>query len=344
MSRVFVGLSGGVDSAVSAALLQKQGHSVTGVFIKIWQPEFVECTWRRDRLDAMRVCAHLGIPFREIDLSREYKREVADEMVAGYARGETPNPDILCNRSVKFGHFLRFALDSGAEKVATGHYARVEVHDGHTRLLRGTDENKDQSYFLAQLGQEELSRALFPIGRMRKPEVRALAAMLGLPNAARPDSQGLCFVGDVDMRDFLRQFISVRPGTVLDLHGTPIGMHDGAALYTIGERHGFKVSSHDAHYITATDIVANTITVSPVRADCTRSVVLLRDLHWTVVARDLPLSCIAQVRYRGDTFPITAARDDSGIRATFSTSQIAAKGQSLVLYEGNECIGSATMN
>ena len=196
MNKVFVGLSGGVDSAVSAALLKEAGYEVTGVFIKIWQPEFIECTWKDDRLDAMRVCAALDIPFRELDLSEQYKKEVVEKMVADYARGVTPNPDVLCNAEIKFGAFAAWAKREGAASIATGHYAQKKDAVGHFELLRAHDTAKDQSYFLYRLTQADLSRALFPIGGMEKSEVRAQAKRFKLPVADKPDSQGLCFVGE----------------------------------------------------------------------------------------------------------------------------------------------------
>src|SRR3989344_2576606 len=255
MAVVFVGLSGGGGSAVSAGILKEQGYEVTGCFIKRWQPEFIECSWREDRLDAMRVAASLGIPFREIGLSDEYKEEVVDGMVADYARGTTPNPDVLCNTSIKFGHFMKWALAEGADYIATGHYARLRQGFGgqaRIELLRGADHNKDQSYFLWQLGQEELSRTLFPVGELTKHEVRALAKRFGLPNSGKPDSQGLCFVGDVSMEEFLARFIPLIPGSVVDVSGKTIGEHQGAALYTVGQRHGFSSSgsaSMRPHYV-----------------------------------------------------------------------------------------------
>src|ERR1041385_6375895 len=190
MKKVFVGLSGGVDSAVSAALLKERGYHVTGVFIKIWRPEFIECTWKEDRIDAMRVCAALEIPFKELDLSEVYKKDIIDSMVKDYARGVTPNPDVLCNRSIKFGGFAKWAFDEGADRIATGHYARTE----NGKLLRGVDEKKDQSYFLHLVSENDLKRTLFPVGEMKKTQVRELAKKFNLPVAQKPDSQGLCFI------------------------------------------------------------------------------------------------------------------------------------------------------
>ncbi len=263
MKRVFVGLSGGVDSAVSASILKSQGYDVTGVFIKIWQPEFIECTWREDRLDAMRVCAALEIPYREIDLSDEYKQAVVQRMVAAYERGVTPNPDVLCNTIIKFGAFMRWAIDEGADYVATGHYARSE----NGMLLRGIDTSKDQSYFLHGLTSAQLDRIIFPIGGMKKSEVRSLASKLVLPVAQKPDSQGLCFVGDISLPEFLSHYTVLKAGAVLDVSGTVVGSHDGAARFTIGQRHGFALHTALAdavpHYVISTDASGNTITISP---------------------------------------------------------------------------------
>jgi len=345
---VFVGLSGGVDSAVSAALLKEQGHDVVGAFIKIWQPEFIECAWREDRLDAMRVAARLGIPFREIDLSEEYKREVADGMIADYARGLTPNPDVLCNSSIKFGHFLKWALAEGAEKIATGHYARIRHNDIVSRygLLRGRDAAKDQSYFLWQIGQAELSRALFPIGDLTKREVRALAKKFRLPNADKPDSQGLCFAGDMAMEDFLARFIPLAPGPVADMQGRVIGEHRGAALYTVGERHGFSVRSaprESAHYVVSVDLKRNTVVVSKDRADAERKKVFLEHAHWIGGAPTLPLTASVQARYRETPVPATIRKEGGRIAAYAETPRLFAPGQSLVIYAGEECLGGGTI-
>src|SRR3989344_860547 len=249
MSTVFVGLSGGVDSAVSAALLKEAGHSVVGAFIKIWRPEFIECPWQKERLDAMRVGAHLGIPFREIDLSDEYKKDVIDDMIANYTRGITPNPDVLCNRHIKFGAFKEWAHAGGADLVASGHYARIVKTGNRFQLHRGKDTHKDQSYFLWRLTEKDLETTLFPVGGFTKPEVRALAEKFGLPVATKKDSQGLCFVGEVTMRDFLARYIDLKQGKVLDEAGAVIGEHDGAALYTLGERHGFRIENASASTI-----------------------------------------------------------------------------------------------
>jgi len=343
--KVFVGLSGGVDSGTSAAILKERGYDVTGVFIKIWQPEFIECTWREDRLDAMRIAAALGIPFCEIDLSHEYKSEVVDAMVRDYERGITPNPDVLCNEKIKFGHFAQWAFANGADFIATGHYAQTVMVDGVPALVRGVDPQKDQSYFLCRIRTEELARTLFPIGELSKPKVRERAQACGLPVAQKPDSQGLCFVGDVSMRDFLARYITLKEGSVIDREGNVIGTHDGAALYTIGQRHGFRISgqTEGAQYVIATSIKDNTITVSADRSLGEVREVMLEDMHWIGETPQLPLSARAQSRYRETPFLVSLEKTDDGIRALFDAPHLVSSGQSLVLYQGDRVIGAGVI-
>jgi len=345
--RVFVGLSGGVDSAVSAAILKERGFDVTGVFIKIWRPEFIECTWKEDRLDAMRVCAALRVPFREIDLSAEYKKDVVDSMLADYARGITPNPDVVCNRQIKFGAFARRAREEGAQLIATGHYARIKKSAGHFELLRGADAEKDQSYFLYRIGQEDLAFTVFPVGGMLKADVRKKARALKLPVAEKRDSQGLCFVGDVSMPDFLRRFLRIEPGAVLDMQGRAIGTHQGAVLYTVGERHGFARADHSTarvpHYVAAIDTSRNTITVSPRREDAARQAVLVSDISW--VHREPPFDAEydVQTRYRERPVRARLGREAPGLRVALAQPQIAPPGQSLVVYQGDVCLGGGSI-
>lgn len=339
METVFVGLSGGVDSAVSAALLKKQGYTVVGAFIKIWQPEFTECTWREDRLDAMRVCVALGIPFKEVDLSEEYKKHVVEEMIAGYAKGITPNPDVLCNRHIKFGPFWKWAKEEGADLIATGHYARIGKKEGKPVLLRGIDSGKDQSYFLYQLTEEDLSHTLFPIGEMKKSHVRLEARMFDLPVADKKDSQGLCFVGEVSIKDFLERFITVEKGPVVDMDGKVIGEHEGAALYTVGQRHGFSVQENAEkvqYYIVGIDIASNTLRVSQNREDAATKEISLVDVRWIGDTPKLPDTFQMQARYHET--PINAEIDEN-LRVTFKEVHIAAPGQSLVIYSGDQCLG-----
>lgn len=343
MQKVFVGLSGGVDSAVSAALLKEQGYDVTGAFIKIWRPEFIECPWQKERLDAMRIAAHLEIPFKEIDLSDEYKQEVIDDMIANYTVGRTPNPDVLCNRHIKFGAFKEWAHREGADIVATGHYAQVIEQGGQFELHRGKDTNKDQSYFLWRLTEDDLATTLFPVGNYTKPEVRALAQKFNLPVAAKKDSQGLCFVGEVTMRDFLARYINLKKGKVLDELGDIIGEHDGAALYTLGERQGFRVKNSSAmtapHFIVAIDTGKNTITVSEDKERAKRTDARLIDTSW-VNGMPQSLDAEAQVRYRET--PISIHFNGTTIR--FSAPHLAPPGQSLVIYDGNRLIGGGVVD
>lgn len=340
MQTVYVGLSGGVDSAVSAALLKVAGYNVVGAFIKIWRPEFIDCPMARDRLDAIRVCAALEIPFKEIDLSDEYKRTVIDDMVANYARGITPNPDVLCNRHIKFGSFASWAFENEADFVATGHYAQNV--DG--QLVRGKDAQKDQSYFLWQLTAQDLERVLFPVGGLAKPEVRALAEKFGLPVASKKDSQGLCFVGDITIHDFLGHYLPLKKGDVVDERGAVIGEHDGAALYTPGERHGFRISAKSSkthpYFIVAVDTKKNTITVAHDRAKAMRKEVTLREVNWIGGRPKNEGRYMAQARYR-DTPVACTVRNN---RVTFDEPHLAPAGQSLVLYDGDKVVGGGIIS
>lgn len=266
---VFVGVSGGVDSSVSLALLKQEGYKVVGVFIRTWQPDFISCTWRDERRDAMRVCAHLQVPFLECNLEEEYKNKVAGYMITEYKKGRTPNPDVMCNKEIKFGGFLDFAKKHGADFIATGHYAQKKG-DGPYTLTSAVDKNKDQTYFLWTLTQEQLAQVLFPIGHLLKSQVRDIAKKLFLPTATKKDSQGVCFLGMIDMKDFLSHYIESKPGLVVNEKGVTIGEHNGVLFYTLGERHGFSVSQSsgdkrqdtEPYYIIKKNITENTIVVS----------------------------------------------------------------------------------
>ncbi len=347
MKKVYVGLSGGVDSSVSAALLQKEGYDVTGVFIKVWQPEFFECTWRQDRLDAMRVCAKLNIPFFTLDLEKEYKKEVVDYMIAEYKAGRTPNPDVMCNKYVKFGGFFKWAMEHGADFVATGHYTQVKKVSDKFELLAGSDKNKDQSYFLWTLTQKELSQILFPVGNIEKPEVRKIADKYDLSTAIKKDSQGLCFIGKVDMKDFLKNYIKEEKGNVLNEAGEIIGEHDGAFYLTIGQRHGFRISektpNDTPYYVTGKDIEENTITVSQnsVLENSESKVVKLEKINWTLdVIPDSSKKYSARIRYRQPLEECEIKKSGKNFELHFTNSQKAiTSGQSAVIYDGEVCLG-----
>lgn len=336
---IFVGMSGGVDSSVSAALLKDRGHDVRGVFIKGWYPEGFPCTWKEDRRDAMRVAAHLGIPFHTLDLSKEYKESVIDYLLSEYQAGHTPNPDILCNKDIKFGHFLSWAKKQGADAIATGHYARTE--DG--RLFRGKDGNKDQSYFLYTLTSEQLQHVVFPLGDMEKSEVRAIAVAKKIPVAQKRDSQGLCFIGTLDMGEFLSRYIEVSPGKVLNEQGEEIGTHDGAVLYTRHQRHGFTVpiAHEEPLYVLDTDTTKNTITVGPESSLHTKTPdrLALKSISWVT---DMHEAQEAQYRYRGARIPI-AHIEGNTVYFESQLPETPAEGQSLVLYSGDECVGGGVI-
>ncbi|OGC86041.1 tRNA 2-thiouridine(34) synthase MnmA [Candidatus Adlerbacteria bacterium RIFCSPHIGHO2_02_FULL_54_18] len=346
--RVFVGLSGGVDSAVSAALLQEQGYEVTGVFIHIAIDGY-PCTAGVDRLDAMRVAAHLRVSFREIDLSEEYRKKVFLLSIKEFKKGRTPNPDALCNREIKFGLFFDYCIVQGADYVATGHYARVVRPDPAlpaVELHAGADEDKDQSYFLWAVDERKLRKTLFPLGDIKKTEVRALAKKLRLPNAERKDSQGLCFLGPISMSDMLRRELPLVPGDVLDESGAVMGRHEGALAYTLGQRHGFYLSlqgtSQEPHYVVAKDSEFNTITVSTKRTPNTSSTsIFLADTNWIGPLKEGP--CMARYRYRQKLIPAELRESPTSSTVTLLEPHYVPQGQSLVLYRGSRCIGGGSV-
>ena len=354
--KVFVGLSGGVDSAVSAALLQKEGHEVTGVFIRIALPGY-PCSAGVDQLDAMRVAAHLKIPFLAIDLSKEYKKRVFEISIKEFAKGRTPNPDALCNREIKFGLFFDWCMEQGADAVATGHYARVQQcvplrrdkHDPNSSgehtvaLLSGVDPDKDQSYFLWAVPETKLRQTLFPVGSLKKPAVRKLAQKLGLPNAERKDSQGLCFLGDVSIDDMLQQELTLVPGDVLNEEGAVVGKHAGVQAYTLGQRHGFELFNQGPsavpQYVVGKDTEFNTVTVSAEKfpRGSTQTVVELSEENWIGDVVDGP--CTARYRYRQTLIPA----NKNGSTITLLEPHFVPEGQSLVLYRGERCLGGGVI-
>lgn len=351
MQTVFVGLSGGVDSAVSAYLLKKQGYKVVGAFIKGWEPDFLPCTGVRDRLEAMRVAAHLGVPFVTYDLSEEYKRDVVDYFVSEYKAGRTPNPDVMCNRAIKFGAFWEKAKADGADLIATGHYAinsklsgdASSDPQGSTRfqLSASEDKDKDQTYFLWTLTQDDLSHSLFPVGHLKKNEVRTLALEAGLPNASRADSQGLCFLGHVDMQAFLKRYLPVTSGIVRKESGEEVGTHEGVWFYTIGQRHGFKAGGGERLYVVAKDISKNELVVSEnLSGENPAKEYSLVNQNW--VDRDAPRGTfLGRYRYRQPLLPVMI----QGNQVSFESPQTIASGQSFVVYDmtGSICLGGGVV-
>lgn len=347
--KVFVGLSGGVDSSVAAKRLIEAGYDVTGVFIKTWHPDFLPCTEEADRRDAMRVAAHLGIPFLTCDAIQAYKDEVADYMIREYEAGRTPNPDVLCNQFVKFGVFFKFAVEHGAAYIATGHYAQVRESYGMFQLYRGSDTNKDQSYFLWALTQAELQKTLFPVGDTTKPIIRKEAESAVLPTFAKSDSQGVCFLGDVDLKEFLSHYVQVSPGDVIDEKGQCIGSHEGALFYTMGQRQGFTIHTTETtsapHYVIAKDMEHNTITAAKSPKVVHGEKVILTDLN--IIHGSVPQSCMAQFRYRQKPFPVQieiAANGRVMLTVQESNIELPSIGQSCVLYKDTECLGGGIIN
>ncbi len=353
--RVFVGVSGGVDSSVSLAILQEQGFDVMGVFLRVWHPDFLPCDWKEERRSAMRVCATLGVPFITLDCQKEYKKEVVDYMIHEYSVGRVPNPDVFCNKYVKFGVFLKKALEMGADFVATGHYAQViKNKDGLYELHESIDKAKDQSYFVYTLGQHELSHTLFPVGDMIKPDVRKLAEKFGLSTAAKKDSQGLCFIGKVDMKDFLSHYIDLKQGDVLNTKGQVVGTHDGALFYTIGQRHGFNITKKTTHdprfFVVSKNIEKNTITIAD--KDSEKEVILstkeiiLKNIHFISGTEPMfPIEISVRIRYHQEKQKCTIYKKTTGYHIVFEAPQSGiAVGQSAVLYNGEMCLGGGIID
>ncbi len=354
--KVLVGMSGGVDSSLSAALLVEQGFEVVGGFIKNWSDSkdlwTGECQWRGERRDALRVAAKLGIPLLTFDFEEQYRARVLDRLFKGYEQGETPNPDVLCNEEIKFGLFFEQAMKLGFDAVATGHYAQVRHDaDGSAHLLKGLDENKDQSYFLYRVSQAALQKTYFPVGHLRKPEVRELAAKHELPTATKPDSQGICFVGKLNFHEFLRKRIPSTPGEIVTFEGEVLGQHDGLDAYTIGQRHGMNLSHGQATwYVAGKNRSKNQLLVVSDRNDphLLTHEAKVGDLHWTgKIPVELGQSCEVEVAIRYRQTPEQALLtlvDDGTLTLRFAQPVWAlAPGQSAVLYQGSECLGGGIL-
>lgn len=379
MARVVVGLSGGVDSSVAAHLLQQQGHEVIGVFMKNWHDtDFTiseECPWEEDSKDALLVADKLGIPFHTIDLSEEYYERIVSYMFKEYKNGRTPNPDVLCNREIKFDSFLKHALKLGADYVATGHYCRKEESNTGFELHTGKDGNKDQSYFLCQVSQDQLAKALFPIGELEKSEVRKIAKEQDLVTAEKRDSQGLCFIGKVKLPDFLKQQLKEKKGNVVEIprdwvgfntnlepteehvfteeDGPVIGEHIGAHFYTVGQRRGLNIGGYvNPLFILQTNTATNTIYVGEGddHAGLSRPGLLIGegDIHWIKKADEMKTddkrTYQVRIRYRQPLFGAELEKTAAGLVIRFHEKQKAvAKGQFAAWYDGEVLVGSGVI-
>jgi tRNA-specific 2-thiouridylase len=359
--RVVVGLSGGVDSAVTAYLLKQQGYEVIGIFMKNWEDdddsEF--CSSNIDFVDAAAVADVIGIEIEHVNFAAEYKDRVFAEFLREYQSGRTPNPDILCNAEIKFKAFLDHAMRLGAEKIATGHYARVREVHGEFQLLKGLDASKDQSYFLHRLNQAQLSKTMFPVGELHKTEVRRIADEIGLPNAKKKDSTGICFIGERPFRDFLNRYIANAPGPIKDERGRKIGNHVGLSFYTLGQRQGLGIGGlkekgaqrgggeHQPWFVARKDLATNTLYVvqghdhpwllyGSLQAD---------DLSWCAPHQPAPGRYAAKTRYRQTDAPCALSYNEKGeLVLAFDDPQWAVTpGQSAVLYDGDVCLGGGVI-
>jgi tRNA-specific 2-thiouridylase len=338
MKTVYVGLSGGVDSSVSAALLKEQGYLVVGVYMKNWSKDLpgFACPWKEDYQDAKRIAVQLGIEFKMFDFEKEYQEKVVDYMIEEYKAGRTPNPDIMCNQEVKFKLFFNTAIEQGADFVATGHYARSL----NGQLLVGKDSNKDQSYFLYRVKKSVLEKTIFPLGVFTKPEVRKMAEERNLTTAHKKESMGICFVGKVGIKEFLQQYVKTEMGDVIDQNGKVIGRHEGAIFYTIGQRHGLDIGGGFPYYVTGKNMKTNTVYVTSQIDDDSlwKDTLSLTDLHWINETPEIGKLYMVRTRYRA---PLVKAQFKEKVTELILNDPVRAvtPGQSVVIYENERVVG-----
>jgi tRNA-uridine 2-sulfurtransferase len=352
---VALGLSGGVDSSVTAFLLQKQGYQVIAYYMRNWSSDLgkFKCPWKEDRDSALRVANHLNIPFYTLNFEKEYKKKVVDYLFKGYQKGITPNPDIMCNKEIKFKIFLEKVIQLGADKIATGHYAQVKESKDGFHLLKGKDKNKDQSYFLYTLNQKQLSKTLFPIGNYTKPQIRKIARDAKLPSANKPDSQGICFIGEVNITELLKTVIKPKKGDIITTEGEKIGEHQGVWYYTIGQRKGIGIGGGVPYFVVQKDLKNNRLIVGKGSwiNELFTDYCIIKDIHWINKSTQLngkygdkepkfPLECLAKTRYRQIDQKCTVIKEKNSYKITFKEKQRAiTSGQSAVLYQKEECLG-----
>jgi tRNA-specific 2-thiouridylase len=343
MKTVYVGLSGGVDSSVSALLLKQQGFNVVGVYMKNWSKDLpgMPCPWMDDFQDAKRIAVQLGIDFKMYDFEKEYRQKVVDYMLDEFQDGRTPNPDIMCNQEVKFKLFLNTALEDGADFVATGHYAKTK--DG--QLFMAKDDNKDQTYFLCRVSEEALKKTIFPLGEYTKPQVREIAKNNNLITATKKESMGICFVGKIGIKEFLQQFVSTKSGKIIDQSGNNIGEHDGAIFYTIGQRHGLDVGGGLPYYVVGKNMKKNEVYVTTNLQDAKlwSNGINLTYMHWINEEPKEKQKLFVRTRHRAKLLPVETLYKST--KTSWSAKlkddvRALTPGQSAVFYSDNECLGS----
>lgn len=351
-TRVVVGMSGGVDSSVAALLLKEQGYDVIGIFMKNWDDtdENGVCTATEDYEDVIRVCNQIGIPYYAVNFEKQYWDKVFTYFLDEYKAGRTPNPDVMCNKEIKFKAFLEHAMNLGADYLATGHYARVEHRDGEVKMLRGIDENKDQTYFLNQLSQEQLEKVMFPIGNIEKSKVRELATAAGLATATKKDSTGICFIGERNFKEFLGNYLPAQPGNMETFDGKIMGKHDGLMYYTIGQRHGLGIGgSGEPWFAIGKDLKKNVLYVGQGfhNEKLYSHAITAVNVSW--VSNDekpKTFECTAKFRYRQPDNKVTVERlGDNKVRVIFDEPiRAITPGQAVVFYHGDECLGGGTID